>query len=148
MLGSLAVTGVLFLSEQFQWFAFNRHKGWTVLIAVAGVGVLVWLSLVWFVAALVLRRRFQFSVRSLLLLAVVVALPFSWLAVAMKHAREQKAMVAAIKKFHGQLIYEWESSKTDYSLSSCDNCVFCCFKTPKSRKRDWNISPTCHDSNR
>jgi len=36
---SLAVTNILFLSERFQWFGFNTHKGWTVLIAVASVGV-------------------------------------------------------------------------------------------------------------
>ena len=35
----LAVDGLLWLSERFQWFAFNQHKGWTVLIAVAAVGV-------------------------------------------------------------------------------------------------------------
>ena len=36
---SLAVTGILFLSERFQWFPLNSHKGWTVLIAVAVIGV-------------------------------------------------------------------------------------------------------------
>ncbi len=35
----LAVEGFLWLSERFRWFAFNQHKGWTVLIAVASVGV-------------------------------------------------------------------------------------------------------------
>ena len=34
--GLLAVQVFLFLSEHYQWFAFNEHKGWTVLIAVAG----------------------------------------------------------------------------------------------------------------
>jgi hypothetical protein len=29
---SLLMTGVLYLSEQFRWFAFNRQNGWTVLI--------------------------------------------------------------------------------------------------------------------
>jgi hypothetical protein len=31
--GSLAVTGLLFLSEKWRWFGFNEHKGWTVLAA-------------------------------------------------------------------------------------------------------------------
>jgi len=35
----------------FQSFPFNAHKGWTVLIAVASVGVV--LMLVWFAVALV-----------------------------------------------------------------------------------------------
>ena len=37
--------------------------------------------LAWFSAGLVFRRRFQFSVRSLLVLVVVVAVPCSWMAV-------------------------------------------------------------------
>ena len=28
VLGLLAVEGFLLLSEWFEWFAFNRHKGW------------------------------------------------------------------------------------------------------------------------
>ena len=78
---SLAVTGMLFLSERFQWFPFNTHKGWTVLIAVAGVGVVLLALPLWFVIALVLRRQFQFLSRTLLVLVVAVALPFSWLGV-------------------------------------------------------------------
>ena len=35
----LLVICLLWLSERFQWFGFNHHKGWTVLIAVAAVGV-------------------------------------------------------------------------------------------------------------
>ena len=38
----LAVEGLLWLSERFCWFPFNQHKGWTVLIAVASVGVFCW----------------------------------------------------------------------------------------------------------
>ena len=34
----LAVEGLLWLSERFQWFPLNEHKGWTVLIVVASVG--------------------------------------------------------------------------------------------------------------
>ncbi len=38
---SLAMTGLLFLSEKWRWFSFNQHKGWTVLIAVGAVGVVL-----------------------------------------------------------------------------------------------------------
>ncbi len=62
VLGSLAVTGLLFLSERWQWFPFNAHKGWTVLIAVAGVGVvlavMLAVMLLWWLVALVFRGRF------------------------------------------------------------------------------------------
>jgi hypothetical protein len=49
------------LSEQFRWFPFNEHKGWTVLIAVAAAGLFMLMLLGWFATSLVLRRRFQFS---------------------------------------------------------------------------------------
>jgi hypothetical protein len=77
---SLTVTGILFLSERFQWFPFNTHKGWTVLIAVAAVGVVLVLMFLWFVIALLLPVRLQFGIRSLLAATVAVAIPFSWLA--------------------------------------------------------------------
>ena len=84
----LAVEGFLLLSEHFRWFGFNQHKGWTVLIAVASVGVFLLLMFFWFLAALVFRWRFQFSILSLLVLVVVVAMPFSWLATEMKAGEE------------------------------------------------------------
>ena len=44
----LALEGFLLFSEHFGWFAFNRHKGYTVLIAVASVGAAILLMLLWF----------------------------------------------------------------------------------------------------
>ena len=60
----LAVEVLLWLSDRFGWLGW--HKGYAVLTAVAMVGVGMLLMLVWFVVALVFRRRFQFSLRSLL----------------------------------------------------------------------------------
>ena len=86
----LAVEGLLWLSERFQWFAFNQHAGWTVLIALAGVGVFLLLMLSWYVLALVFRWRFQFSILWLLVLTLAVALPCSWLAAEIKRARRRR----------------------------------------------------------
>ena len=61
------VEAFLLLSEQFHWFAFNEHRGWTVLVAVGSVGVTLVLMLAWFVAALIFQRPFQFDIRSLAL---------------------------------------------------------------------------------
>lgn len=97
ILGLLAVEGFLWLSERFRWFPFNEHKGWTVLIAVVSVGVAFLVMLLWFVASLLCRWRFQFSIRCLLVLVVVVAIPCSWLAAEMKKARQQREEVAAIE---------------------------------------------------
>jgi hypothetical protein len=105
---SLASTGFLFLSEQGKWFAFNQHKGWTVLIAVASAAAVLAVMLLWWLAALVFRWRFQFSIRSLLVLALVVALPCSWLAVKLQQARRQRETVTEIEKWGGTVKYDWE----------------------------------------
>ncbi len=98
----LAATAFLFLSERF---GFHQHKGWSVVIAVASVGALMALMLAWFVIALVFHLRFQFSIRLLLVLAVAVALPFSWLAVEMKKAREQRGVIEALEKLRAEVAY-------------------------------------------
>jgi hypothetical protein len=101
----LVIEFVLWLSERFRWFPFNLHKGWTVLIALAAVGMAFLIMALWFVAALIFRWRFQFGIRSLLAMVVVVAVPFSWLAVQMKAAREQKRVVDAIRRDGGSVLY-------------------------------------------
>jgi hypothetical protein len=116
--GSLATTGLLFLSERWRWFPFNEHKGYTVLIAVAGVGVVLATMLLWWLVALVTRWHFQFGIRTLLVLTVAVAMPFSWLAEEMKKANEQKAAVAAIEKLDGNVTYCWEDGKDVMELAN------------------------------
>ncbi|MGD0900670.1 MAG: hypothetical protein ABR915_22790 [Thermoguttaceae bacterium] len=110
IVGLLALEGFLFASERFRWFGFNQHKGWTVLIAVAAVGAAILLILVWLAAALLFRPRlrFQYSIRSLLVLTVAVAVPCSWLSREMKRAREQKEAVAAIEKAGGYVSHDYE----------------------------------------
>ena len=88
---------MLFLAERFRWFAFNEHKGYTVLIAVANISAALAALLLWFAPALVFRCRFQFGIRMLLVLVVAVALPCSWLAVEMKEASIQKDVSERIR---------------------------------------------------
>ena len=88
VIGLLVGEGLLLLSERFRWFPFNTHRGWTVLITVAAVGVAMFLALAWLAGSLLFRRRFQFGLRSLLLLLVAVAIPCSWLAAEMKRANK------------------------------------------------------------
>ena len=104
MLGLLALEGFLLLSAWFRWFPFNQHKGWTVLIAWRRWGRLL-LMFLWFLAALVFRWRFQFSVLSLLVLVVAVAIPFSWLATEMKAAKQQRDAVTAVIRAGGWVLY-------------------------------------------
>jgi hypothetical protein len=111
VIGLLVVECLLGLSEQFHWFPFNQHKGWTVLIAVAVIGATILLMLLWFIASLLLRWRFQFSIRSLLVLTVAVALPCSWLAVEIKKARREQEAAAALTKLGGTLLYDFQKAK-------------------------------------
>jgi Leucine-rich repeat (LRR) protein len=114
----LILEGFLLLSEWFEWFAFNRHKGWTVLIGMAAVVVAMLLMSLWFLAALLFRLRFQFSILSLLVLTLVVAVPCSWLAVEREHAQKQREAVAAIQSLRGQITYDYEADEWARCLKS------------------------------
>ena len=109
IVGLMAVECLLWLSERLQWFSFNQHKGWTVLIGVAAVGATILLMLLWFAAALLFRVRFQFSIRSLMVLTVAVAIPCGWLAVEMKAAREHGQIEDKIDKLGGSVNWSWEA---------------------------------------
>ena len=74
MVGLLTVEGFLLLSQWGDWFSFNQHKGWTVVMAVAAVGLTLLVLLLWLVGALLSHfYRFQFGYRSLLLLMVTMS---------------------------------------------------------------------------
>ncbi len=106
--GLLAVQVFLLLSEHFQWFAFNEKKGWTVLIAVGVVGLAVFLMLIWGLAFLLLRQRFQFSFRSLLVFVLALSVPLAWLAMELQKARRQRAAVERILETGGDVMYDYE----------------------------------------
>ena len=69
-----------------------------------GIGAAFVAMLLWFLAAVVFRLRFQFSIRSLLMLMVVVAIPCSWLA----EARKQREIVVEIEKAGGEVHYDFQ----------------------------------------
>ena len=120
--GSLAATGLLFLSEHWRWFPFNEKKGWTVLLAVAAVGAVLGVMLLWWLVALAFRWRFQVGISTLLVLTVAVALPCSWLAVEMKAAREQRQAAAAIEEMGGTV--DWSAPSGPNWLGSCFGAAF------------------------
>ena len=103
----LVVECMLWLAERFYWFPFNWHKGWPVLIAVVVAGSAFLLLLLWFAASLIFRWRFQFSIRSLLVMVVVVAIPCTWLAeelrAAKAQAERQREAIATVKRLSGQI---------------------------------------------
>jgi len=115
LLGLLvAVEGFLLLSEHFQWFPFNDHRGWTVLFALASVAVYLLLMLLGLIASLLVRWRFHFSIWSLVVLVVFVAILCSWLVVEAKTAKQQLEAAAAIVGlvlilawFFASLLFRW-----------------------------------------
>jgi hypothetical protein len=102
----LAVEGLLWLSNRLGWPPW--HKGYAVLTAVAAVAVMLLLMLLWFGVAVLFHRRFQFGIRSLLVLTVAVALPFGWLSWEMTTARGQKDAVERIRKAKLQIRYDYQ----------------------------------------
>jgi hypothetical protein len=105
VIGLLVVQVFLLLSARFQWFPFNEHKGWTVLIAVGVVGLAVLVMLVWGLVCLCWRRRFQFSFRSLLVFLLAVSVPLGWFAWELERARRQRKAVEAIVGMGGDVYY-------------------------------------------
>ena len=90
----LLVEALLFLSNWLGWPAW--HKGYAVLTCVAVVGVAMLVMVVWFVVALLFRRRFQFGMWSVLLLAAAIAIPCIWVAVEREKARKQREVFGGL----------------------------------------------------
>ena len=108
LMALLPVVGLLWLSERFGWFALNEHKNWTVLIAAAVVCAAIAILPLWLGVSLVFRRRFQFGLRSLLVLVTVVAVVCSWFSVKMRQAEKQRKAVEVIVGTGGDVRYDYE----------------------------------------
>ena len=108
MIGLLVMECLLWLSHRLGWPTW--HKGYAVLTAAATLGVAFLIMLLWFLGSLLFRWRFQFSIRSLLTLVLIVALSFGWLATETKKAREQKELVDQIGNQMGKrsVGYDWQ----------------------------------------
>ncbi len=105
--GAAVATGLLFACERWRWFPLHYQKGWPVLLAVAVVGAVLVLIPAWMFAGLLLRRRVQFVLGTLLVFVTLCAVVCSWLGVRIKQARRQAEAVAAIRQKHeGCVVYE------------------------------------------
>jgi hypothetical protein len=98
----LVVEGLLWLSERYRWFGFGDHSDWaTLFINLTVVGAVIFLMPLCFIASLLFRWRFQFSIRSLLVLVIAVAIPCSWLAAKMQQAGRQRQAIALVQSLGG-----------------------------------------------
>ena len=103
----LAVEGLLLLAEPLHCFS----KGWPAMTAIAAVAAALLLMFFWFLLALLFRCRFQFGIRALLVLTLVVAILCSWLATEMKQARKQQAAAQAVMDAGGNVEYDYLPSR-------------------------------------
>ncbi len=106
--GLLVVELCLFAADRLSLFGLQRGSGWNVIAAVAIFLFVILAGLVWFLAALILKKRFQFSVLTLFGLMCVVAVVGGWFGWKMERARRQAAVVAAIEKMGGSVTYDYE----------------------------------------
>jgi hypothetical protein len=114
VLGLVVVEGFLVLSQQFERFALN--KGYTALIALATAAAIILFMLLWFLAALLFRLRFQYSIRSLFVLTAAVAIPCAWVAEVRNEARKQREAVEEIEKAGGAPLFDYELGASDRSM--------------------------------
>jgi hypothetical protein len=118
LFGLLAEMVFLILSERFGWVVFESVVTWEVLNAIASVAVFLLVMLVWWALALTFNMQFQFGIRSMLLLVVVIAIPCSWLAVKRKEKWEESQLVAAIEEMHGHAAYDYQTSQLEIKVYS------------------------------
>ncbi len=106
IIGLLVVECLLWLSDWLGCPAW--HKGYAVLAAAAAVSAGTAAMLGWCGAAVALRWRFQFGIRTLLVMAIVVAFPCSWLMTELAAAKKQREAIAAIVTSGGNVSYDYE----------------------------------------
>lgn len=101
LLAVVLMQGTLFLSSSFRWFWFNQHKGYTVLIAVVATAILLLLFVIVAAASWFIKSKAQFSLATLLLLILIMAVPCGWLAREMSLARERQEITQRIESSGG-----------------------------------------------
>lgn len=103
LVGLLMAQGGLLLADRFFLFGLSRGDLWNVQLAAGLVCGVVLVGLLWLVVGLLLRRRCQFGIRSMLLLTVAVAIPGSWYAVWIRNGQRQAAALADVRETHSRI---------------------------------------------
>jgi len=89
----------------------NYQSGWMVLTGIGIFILTILVGLVWFGVALVLRRKFQFSLLSLCGLMLCLCLLGSWFAWKMERAKRQREVAARIESLNGLVVYDYGLDK-------------------------------------
>jgi hypothetical protein len=99
----LAFEVFLLVAECCHWFGLvdlevlTLYTGW-VAVVVAYLGVLLWI-----IVRFGFQRRFQYRLRSLLLLTLLVSIGMSWIATAMQRTKRQREVARTIEKMGGRV---------------------------------------------
>jgi hypothetical protein len=108
---------LLYFSEQLKWFSFNTHKGYTVLVALACMGAYFLFLFLSLAVAMFFRWPFQFSIRSLFVLFIVVAIPLGWFVTERNAAKGQADSVQWVRHY-GACGYDWQYDADGHWLSA------------------------------
>jgi internalin A len=92
----LIAQAILFFSQHYQWFEFNRPKGNTLLIACAVTLLGLLAGMAWMLVRL-FGSRAQFNLATLFLIVPVIAVPCAWFARDYQQAEEQRLLVKSLK---------------------------------------------------
>ncbi len=109
---------ILYLSDQYDWFAFNKQKGWTVLIAIAFVAAGLMFLAAWAAVAYLVGRKAQVGLATLLFTIGVIALPLAWLAREVQQARQLSDDVKRLEQAGGKVEFAYYSLKTRNNVCS------------------------------
>jgi len=103
----LSATVLLMMLADWISLGVMRSSGWNVLLALATLCLGVFASFLWFAVSVFRRRRFQFGMRTLLLLALAVTICCSWFTCRMQEAKRQKKVLEEIRQWGGGYAYDY-----------------------------------------
>ena len=112
LLALLAFEMFLLLAKQCRWFGLVKDSGGRELEALtlftgwAAVVVACLVAFLWLLVQFGFRRRFQYSLRSLLLLTLLVSIGMSWVATMMQRVKRQREVARAIEKLGGRVWWD------------------------------------------
>jgi hypothetical protein len=98
----LAVEVSLGVSDRYCWFSLDRYDNRALLIALGAAGATIALLTLWSLTSLVFRWRFQFNLRSLLLIVMAVGVPCGWLFREVEREQNQGRVAERIREMGGK----------------------------------------------
>ncbi len=103
----LVVELCFLLADRLELFGLKRGSGWNVLIAVGIFLCTVLAGLIWLFVCLLLRRRFQFGIKTLFLLMFAVVVVGGWFRWRMRQAQWQKEAAETVRKTYGEVLHDY-----------------------------------------